>query len=121
MRMERVGSYTTLTDLARRSTPRRNPRVLPDRNNPLGEPRPAPQGEVVALEGNVISRRVRTLALVGLGGLTLAVGTMPAEARPLLPRPTVQLESVAGLAPDGRSVDIGLTASCPARWTVVEA
>jgi hypothetical protein len=74
---------------------------------------------------NVISRRVRVFTLVGLGGFTLAgtltCGTVAAEARPVPPLPTVQLGSVAGLAPDGRSVDIGLTASCPPRWTVVEA
>ena len=35
--------------------------------------------------------------------------------------PSVDLQSGAGLAPDGRSMTVQVAASCPERWTVVEA
>jgi hypothetical protein len=53
------------------------------------------------------------VALVGAGGT-------PAEAR-LSPGPIVDIQSAAGLAPDGQSITVQLLASCPERWTVVEA
>jgi len=44
----------------------------------------------------------------------------PAGAR-VAPEPTVDVQPVAGLAPDGRSIGVQVLASCPERWTVVEA
>jgi hypothetical protein len=63
----------------------------------------------------------RTFALVGLIALlgpTAAVA--PAGAR-VAPRPTVAVQPFAGMAPDGRSIGVQVLASCPERWTVVEA
>jgi hypothetical protein len=59
----------------------------------------------------------RTLVLVGVVAL---VGAAPAGAR-FQEAPTVDIHSVAGLAPDGRSITVNVLASCPERWTVVEA
>ncbi|MGH2651612.1 MAG: hypothetical protein ACRDHS_06250 [Actinomycetota bacterium] len=73
------------------------------------------------MHGN-ISQRVCRFALLGLVGLLLAGGALPAEASPPTPtRLDVQLHSAAGLAPDGQSVFIGLLARCPERWTVLQA
>src|SRR3990170_453135 len=55
--------------------------------------------------------------------LVLAVGTgaaARAEAR-TSPGPVVDLHSAAWLAPDGGSMNIQVLASCPERWTLVEA
>lgn len=63
----------------------------------------------------------RTLAVAGLTALLgFVAGTAPAGAR-VTPEPRVDIQSVAGLAPDGRSIGIQVLASCPERWTVVEA
>jgi hypothetical protein len=62
----------------------------------------------------------RTIALTGVLCLLGTGAVRPAAARPT-PLPTVELASVAGLAPDGRSLTISVIASCPERWTVVEA
>jgi hypothetical protein len=63
----------------------------------------------------------RTLALVGVIALLVAVAAAtPANAR-VTPAPAVQIQGVAGLAPDGRSIGVQVLASCPERWTVVEA
>jgi hypothetical protein len=72
------------------------------------------------MEGNVISQRVRTLALAAVATLVVIGSAMPAEAIPSS-RPTVDLQSAAGLAPDGRSVFVTVLASCPERWTVLQA
>jgi hypothetical protein len=74
------------------------------------------------MEGELVSRRAWPLAVAALI-LLLAVGaaTRPAAARPVPPQPTVQVGSVASLAPDGRSLDVFIDASCPQRWTVVRA
>jgi hypothetical protein len=73
------------------------------------------------MEGDLVSQRARAFLLAGVLALLVAGGAAPAQARPVPPSPTVALGSVARLAPDGRSVDIDLAASCPQRWTVVEA
>ncbi len=73
------------------------------------------------MDGDLVWQRVRASLLAGVLVLLVAGGAAPAQARPVPPSPTVALGSVARLAPDGRSVDIDLTASCPERWTVVEA
>lgn len=72
-------------------------------------------------EGVIVSPRLRAVALAALVGLLLAGGTRPAEARPIPPGPTVDLASAAGLAPDGSALEFHVLASCPDRWTVVEA
>jgi hypothetical protein len=50
----------------------------------------------------------------------LAAGAATAEAR-LSPGPVVDIHSAAALAPDGGSMTVTVLASCPERWTVVEA
>ena len=62
----------------------------------------------------------RTLALAGTVALLGVVVAPPAGARFQEP-PTVDIHSAAGLAPDGRSINVNVLASCPERWTVVEA
>jgi hypothetical protein len=59
----------------------------------------------------------RTLVLVVV---LSALGAAPAGAR-VSAGPAVDIHTVAGLAPDGRSIDVSVLASCPERWTVVEA
>jgi hypothetical protein len=77
---------------------------------------------VVYVEGEHLLGRAWSLA-VGALILLVAAGaaTRLAAARPLPPQPTVQVGSVARLAPDGRSLDVDVVASCPERWTVVRA
>ena len=72
------------------------------------------------MKGDVVLRRVRVLALALVIGLLGAGAAVPAEAR-VSPGPVVDVQSAGGLAPDGGSVTIQLLASCPERWTVVEA
>jgi hypothetical protein len=48
------------------------------------------------------------------------VAATPAGAR-FQEAPTVDIHSVGGLAPDGQSINVNVLASCPERWTVVEA
>ena len=55
-----------------------------------------------------------TIGLLGVGAAT------PAEARPS-PGPSVIVHSAAWVAPDGASMTVQLLASCPERWSVVEA
>jgi hypothetical protein len=62
---------------------------------------------------------VRSIVLAGVIAL-LAGAASPAGAR-LSPGPTVDLQPVAGMAPDGRSMTVQVLASCPERWTLVEA
>lgn len=57
-------------------------------------------------------------ALIAL--FALVVVAAPAGAR-VAPAPTVDIHSAAGLAPDGSSIGVQILASCPERWTVVEA
>jgi hypothetical protein len=72
------------------------------------------------MQVGVRSRRIRAL-LVGTAATTSLVAGSAAQARPIPPSPAVDLGSVAILAPDARSVDVHVNASCPERWTVVEA
>ena len=62
----------------------------------------------------------RTLAFGGVVALLATVAATPAGARFQEP-PTVDIHTQAGLAPDGRSINVNVLASCPERWTVVEA
>ena len=62
----------------------------------------------------------RTLALVGTLVLLGVVAAAPAGAR-FQEAPAVDIHTVAGLAPDGRSIGVTVLASCPERWTVVQA
>jgi hypothetical protein len=52
--------------------------------------------------------------------LLAAVAALPVSARPPAP-PAVDVQEVAGVAPDGRSVTVQLLASCAERSRVVEA
>ena len=64
---------------------------------------------------------VRTFVLLGTIALLAALAAAPAGARFQAP-PVVDIQSnPAGLAPDGSSVALAVLASCPERWTVVEA
>jgi hypothetical protein len=65
-----------------------------------------------------IARTLFAVGLIALLGLSTAVA--PAGARPR-PAPEVLVQPVAGLAPDGSSMVVQVLASCPERWTVVEA
>lgn len=56
-----------------------------------------------------------------LAGMIALLGPGPASPHRLTPGPSVDIHSVAGLAPDGQSMTISVLASCPERWTVVEA
>ncbi|MGH3133403.1 MAG: hypothetical protein ACRDNY_06615 [Gaiellaceae bacterium] len=62
----------------------------------------------------------RSLAVAGVIALLGLVAASPAGAR-VAPEPTVDVQPVAGLAPDGRSIAVQVLASCPERWTLVEA
>jgi hypothetical protein len=62
----------------------------------------------------------RTLALVGIAALLAVAAATPAGAR-FQEAPTVDIHTAAGLAPDGRTIGVTVLASCPERWTVVEA
>ena len=62
----------------------------------------------------------RTLILGGVVALLAALSATPAGARFQEP-PTVDIHSAALLAPDGRSINVNVLASCPERWTVVQA
>ena len=72
------------------------------------------------MERGTARHRVRALALTGVIVLLGAGGAAPAGAR-LAPGPMVDIKSSAGLAPDGQSMTVQALASCPERWTVVEA
>jgi hypothetical protein len=64
---------------------------------------------------------MKTLALAGVVALLASlVAAAPAGARFQEP-PTVDVQSFAGMAPDGQSIGVQVLASCPERWTVVEA
>jgi hypothetical protein len=63
----------------------------------------------------------RTVALAGVIALLGLVGPTPPGGARVSPEPTVDVQTVAGLAPDAQSVGVQVLASCPERWTVVEA
>ena len=63
----------------------------------------------------------RASAVAGLIALLAFVAAAtPAGAR-VTPEPAVDVQSVTGLAPDGRTIGVRVLASCPERWTVVQA
>jgi hypothetical protein len=67
-------------------------------------------------------RRIRWLALAVVVALLVASGALPAKAGAAAPtRLTVELGSAVGLAPDGQSLGVSLLASCPERWSVLQA
>jgi hypothetical protein len=71
------------------------------------------------MEAAVTRQCIRALALAAAIGL-LSAGGGPAQAGQ--PRsPFLDVQSAARLSPDGQSVTVDLLASCPLRWTVVEA
>ena len=72
------------------------------------------------MKRGIARRRGRTFVLAGVLALLVAWTAAPAAARPSS-GPTVDIGSSALLAPDGRSISLGVLASCPERWTVVEA
>jgi hypothetical protein len=72
------------------------------------------------MERSITRHATRTLTLAAVVLLLGAAATAPAAARST-PGPVVDLQSVGGLAPDGRSIGVQVLASCPERWTVVEA
>jgi hypothetical protein len=67
----------------------------------------------------VSRHRILALSLAVVIGL-LGAGGATADARQS-PGPIVDIQSAAGLAPDGQSINVQLLASCPEGWTVVEA
>jgi hypothetical protein len=72
------------------------------------------------MKREIARRRARTFALAGVVAV-LAAGTVaPAGAHPSA-GPIVDVQPVAWLAPDGASVSFQVIASCPERWSVVEA
>lgn len=71
------------------------------------------------MEAAVPRHRILALTLAAVIGL-LAAGSVPADARESA-GPRVDIQSAAWLAPDGQSINVQVLASCPERWTVVEA
>jgi hypothetical protein len=72
------------------------------------------------MERGKVRKWARALALTAVIVLLGAGAAATATAR-ASPGPTVDTQSFAGLAPDGRSIGVQVLASCPERWTVVEA
>ncbi|HEY3209510.1 MAG TPA: hypothetical protein VGL18_06895 [Actinomycetota bacterium] len=74
------------------------------------------------MAASIISNRFRAFALATMATLVVIGDGLPAEASPPVPpRLTVDLQPAAGLAPDGQSVFVTVLASCPERWTVLQA
>lgn len=64
---------------------------------------------------------MKALAFAGVVALVMSLSlASPAGARFQEP-PTVDIQGVAGMAPHGQSIGVTVLASCPERWTVVEA
>ncbi|MGH3019546.1 MAG: hypothetical protein ACRDNR_05220 [Gaiellaceae bacterium] len=72
------------------------------------------------MKRGIARRRARTFALAGALALLVAWTAAPAGARPST-GPTVDVQPAAWLAPDGGSVSFQVIASCPERWSVVQA
>jgi hypothetical protein len=64
--------------------------------------------------------RARAFTLALAIGLLGGGAAMPAEAR-TSPGPVADVQSAAWVAPDGGTITVQLLASCPERWSVVEA
>lgn len=71
------------------------------------------------MEGARRRIRIRALTIAVVIGV-VGAGGAPAEAR-VSPGPVVDIQSAAWLAPDGQSMTVQVLASCPERWTVLEA
>jgi hypothetical protein len=65
----------------------------------------------------VVSRNALVLVAVLAGLAAVAAPAQAAGQR----QPFLDIHSAASLAPDGRTMSVSLLASCPLRWTVVEA
>jgi hypothetical protein len=68
-------------------------------------------------------KHVRRLSVLCASAVLAALGVgaaSPADAR-VSPGPVVDIHTAALLAPDGGSMTVTVLASCPERWTVVEA
>ena len=65
-----------------------------------------------------VARTVLLAGVIALLGLVVPIAPGGAHVSP---EPTADIQSVAGLAPDAQSVDVQVLASCPERWTAVEA
>jgi len=72
------------------------------------------------MRSRIARRGPRMLALAGSLALLTLLAASPAAARPAT-APSVDVQSGAWLAPDGRSIGVQVIASCPERWSVVEA
>lgn len=72
------------------------------------------------MEGTAPRQGFRAFAAAFVIVFLAAGAAAPAEAR-VSPGPVVDIHSAARLAPDGGSITVDLLASCPERWTVVEA
>lgn len=68
-----------------------------------------------------MARLPRPLVVVGLIALLALAIANPSAAAPRNDAPDVRVQHVAGLAPDGSSMIVQVLASCPERWTVVQA
>lgn len=68
-----------------------------------------------------MTRLPRTLVVAGLIALLGLATAAPSAAAPSKAAPEVRVQHVAGLAPDGSSMIVQVLASCPERWTVVQA
>jgi hypothetical protein len=72
------------------------------------------------MKPGIAGRCARAVVVTGIALLLTVGAAVPAAGRPA-PSPTVDIQSAAGLAPDGRSLTVQVLASCPERWSVVEA
>lgn len=72
------------------------------------------------MEPGIARRCARAVVVTGIALVLIAGAAAPAGGRPA-PAPTVDIQSAAGLAPDGSSLTVQVLASCPERWSVVEA
>jgi hypothetical protein len=72
------------------------------------------------MKPRIARHRAHAFALAATLVLLAAVVAAPAGARPAA-SPAVDVQSFAGLAPDARSITVQVLASCPERWSVIEA
>lgn len=63
----------------------------------------------------------RAFGLAGVLALLFALFSVGSAGARVTPGPTVDVQSAGSLAPDGSSIRLQVLASCPERWTVVEA
>jgi hypothetical protein len=72
------------------------------------------------MQRGIARHATRAIVLAGVVALLGAGAAAPAAAR-TSPGPIVDIQSVGGLTPDGRTIGVQVLASCPERWTLVEA